>query len=170
MLMTYCRFFVLAFLTMLTATAQTPSPQLSSLAPPPQFTDPERARKLASAFPEIDRMMREFAAHDRVPGIAYGIIIDGKLAQVRTQGLREVTPQAPVADDSVFRIASMTKSFTAAAILQLRDAGSRLFGRLRERCDVRPRHPVHRKSRRVWCRHGDEGLRVWNRCRRSHRW
>ena len=31
--------------------------------------------------------------------------------------------QAPVTPDSVFRIASMTKSFTAAAILSLRDAG-----------------------------------------------
>ena len=35
---------------------------------------------------------------------------------------RDIESEAPVADDTVFRIASMTKSFAAAAILQLRDA------------------------------------------------
>jgi CubicO group peptidase (beta-lactamase class C family) len=40
-----------------------------------------------------------------------------------THGLREVPSRAPVDSATVFRIASMTKSFTAAAVLQLRDAG-----------------------------------------------
>ena len=97
---------------------------LSSLASPPAFADPERAAKLATAFPEIDRTMREFAQRANVPGIAYGIVIDGRLAHIGVAGLRDVRAGAAVDTGTVFRIASMTKSFTALAILQLRDAGT----------------------------------------------
>lgn len=100
-----------------------PSDKLSSIAPPPAFTDANRAAKLAGAFPDIDRLMAAFAERSNVPGVAYGIVIDGKLAHVGVSGLREVPSKSPVDTSSVFRIASMTKSFTAVAILQLRDAG-----------------------------------------------
>jgi CubicO group peptidase (beta-lactamase class C family) len=68
-------------------------------------------------------MMRAFAERARVPGIAYGIVVDGRLAHVGTAGVRELSSRAPVDTGTVFRIASMTKSFTALAILQLRDEG-----------------------------------------------
>jgi CubicO group peptidase (beta-lactamase class C family) len=97
--------------------------RLSSLAPPPQFSDTDRLAKLGKAFPEIDRLMQGFAERSKVPGIAYGVIVDGKLAHVGTVGFRDLSSHAPVDSATVFRIASMTKSFTAAAILQLRDAG-----------------------------------------------
>lgn len=92
-------------------------------APPPAFSDAARAAKLASAYPAIDRLMRDFAERSKVPGIAYGIVIDGQVAHIGVSGLRDVAANAPVDTATVFRIASMTKSFTAAAILQLRDAG-----------------------------------------------
>jgi CubicO group peptidase (beta-lactamase class C family) len=84
---------------------------------------PARAARLAAAYPAIDSLMRDFGRREHVPGIAYGIIVDGRLAHVGTAGLREVASRSPVDTGTVFRIASMTKSFTAAAILQLRDAG-----------------------------------------------
>lgn len=86
-------------------------------------TDPQRLAKLGTAFPEIDSLMRAFAERSHVPGIAYGIVIDGKLAHVGTAGYRELSSRSPVDTGTVFRIASMTKSFTAMAILQLRDEG-----------------------------------------------
>jgi hypothetical protein len=49
-------------------------------------TDPERVAKLATAYPEIDSIMRAFAERSNVPGIAYGIIVDGNLAHARTAG------------------------------------------------------------------------------------
>ena len=52
-----------------------------------------------------------------------GIVIDGELAHTGVTGYRDVPSKAPVTPDSVFRIASMTKSFTAIAILKLRDEG-----------------------------------------------
>lgn len=96
---------------------------LSSLAPPARFTDPQRLDKLRSAFPAIDSLMRAFAVQRRVPGLAYGIIVDGRLVHVVADGIRETRTRAPVDTATVFRIASMSKSFAALAILQLRDAG-----------------------------------------------
>ena len=93
------------------------------IAPSAQFTDPDRATKLAAGFGEVDRLVNEFLAREHVPGAAWGIVIDGKVAHIGTSGLRDVATGAKVQSDSVFRIASMTKSFTAIAILQLRDAG-----------------------------------------------
>ena len=100
-----------------------PAPSSSSIAPPPQFADSNRGAKLANAFPQIDRLMRAFADQAKVPGMAYGIVVDGHVVHIGTDGLRDVTTRAPVDTGTVFRIASMTKSFTAVAILQLRDEG-----------------------------------------------
>ena len=118
-----CRVFILLLTLGLPVSADAQAPRTSSLAPPDRFEDPQRLAKLRTAFPEIDRIMRDFAERARVPGIAYGIVIDGQLAHVGASGIRDVGNRATVDTATVFRIASMTKSFTAAAILQLRDAG-----------------------------------------------
>jgi CubicO group peptidase (beta-lactamase class C family) len=91
--------------------------------PPPQFADPDRARKLATAFPEVERLFSAWVQQRHMPGAVVGILIDGELAWVKTAGVRELDGRAPVTPDTVFRIASMTKSFTALAILKLRDEG-----------------------------------------------
>jgi CubicO group peptidase (beta-lactamase class C family) len=81
------------------------------------------AAQLSTAFGEIDRLFQDFVTQNHVPGAAWGIVIDGDLAHTGTAGFREVTSKAPVDADTVFRIASMTKSFTAMSILKLRDEG-----------------------------------------------
>ncbi len=86
-----------------------------------QFSDPQRRQKLAAAFPEIDRLFSSFMERLQPPGAVLGVVIDGELVWVKAAGVREKTNNAPVTADSVFRIASMTKSFTAMAILKLRD-------------------------------------------------
>lgn len=68
-------------------------------------------------------MLAERMHEQRIPGLSYAITIDGELVAASGFGVREVASQAPVEADTVFRIASMTKSFTALAILKLRDAG-----------------------------------------------
>jgi CubicO group peptidase (beta-lactamase class C family) len=90
---------------------------------PARFSDPNRADKLRTAMPEIDSLFHAFARENRVPGIAYGVLIDGRLVHTGTVGLRDVPRNAPVDSASIFRIASMTKSFTALSILKLRDEG-----------------------------------------------
>jgi len=102
--------------------AQQPAPQFTP-APPPQFHNADRYAKLTGALPEIDRLFQQFATRSRVPGIAWGILIDGKLVHAGSAGYRDIASKAPVDADTVFRIASMTKSFTAISILKLRDEG-----------------------------------------------
>ena len=91
--------------------------------PPPRFADPERAPKLAAAFPEIERLFNSWVERVHAPGAVMGIIIDGELVWVKTAGVREAKDRAGVTPDTAFRIASMTKSFTALSILKLRDEG-----------------------------------------------
>jgi CubicO group peptidase (beta-lactamase class C family) len=95
----------------------------SSIAPPARFPDADREARLRRALPAIDSVFRAFQVRARVPGIAYGVVVDGRLLHVAASGIRDTRGNAAVDTSSVFRIASMTKSFTALAILQLRDAG-----------------------------------------------
>jgi CubicO group peptidase (beta-lactamase class C family) len=95
----------------------------SDAYPPPRFTDPGRVAKLESAFPEIDRIFRAYATEQKVPGMIWGVVIDGRLAHVASTGVRERATNSPITPATAFRIASMTKSFTALAIMKLRDDG-----------------------------------------------
>ena len=82
------------------------------------------ARSFSDALTDIDTVFERFAARDIVPGFAWGVIVDGRLVRHGGAGFRRVGEDAPPPDlDTVFRIASMTKSFTAATVLLLRDEG-----------------------------------------------
>jgi CubicO group peptidase (beta-lactamase class C family) len=71
----------------------------------------------------VDEIVRSFAARNGQPGLAYGIVAGGAL--VHAGGLGERWLGGPVPDaGTVFRIASMTKSFTASTVLMLRDEGA----------------------------------------------
>jgi len=91
--------------------------------PPATFADPNRRTKLATAFAEIDKVVADFMARAHLPGAAWGIVIDGELAHIGVAGYRDLATESPVTRDSVFRIASMSKSFAAMSILALRDEG-----------------------------------------------
>jgi len=106
------------FILLLTATLVA-----SDAYPPPRFADPGRVAKLQSAMPEIDRLFRAYATDKKIPGMVWGVVIDGQLAHTGAFGVRDRASQAPVTTETAFRIASMTKSFTALAVLKLRDEG-----------------------------------------------
>ncbi len=91
--------------------------------PPPAFADPARKPKLMAALPEVERLVEAEFRKQKLPGLAAGVVVDGELVWSRGYGVRDLASKGPVDADTVFRIASLTKSFTAAAVLQLRDAG-----------------------------------------------
>jgi CubicO group peptidase (beta-lactamase class C family) len=72
---------------------------------------------------EIEGIFNDWRLDSHVPGLVYGIVKDGKLVAVKGQGVQELEARRPVDADSRFRIASMSKAFTAMAILKLRDEG-----------------------------------------------
>src|SRR5829696_2104488 len=70
--------------------------------PEPRFADPERARKLAAAFPEIEKLFNAWVERRRMPGAVMGVVIDGELAWVKGAGVRETEGRAPVTADTMF--------------------------------------------------------------------
>jgi len=113
-----------AFLALTWSAVLTAQPQARpGSVPPARFTNPDRVTKLTSSFGDVDRVFSQYAAREHIPGAVWGIIIDGRLVHVGVTGYRDVASKSPVDSGTVFRIASMTKSFTALAILKLRDEG-----------------------------------------------
>lgn len=90
---------------------------------PAVFTDTKRMEKIRQAFPVIDNIFKDFAASNHLPGVAYGLVVDGKLVYKGNIGYTDIDKKIPVTSSSLFRIASMSKSFAAMAILKLRDEG-----------------------------------------------
>ena len=71
----------------------------------------------------LDARFARFREVRRVPGLAWGIIRDGRLEHSGGCGTSVDGEDRPPDADTVFRIASMTKSFTAATVLLLSDDG-----------------------------------------------
>jgi CubicO group peptidase (beta-lactamase class C family) len=77
----------------------------------------------AAVFAEVDRTMENYRLDAHIPGMVWGIVQDGRLVHVKGAGVQDVDTKRPVNADTLFRIASMTKAFTALSILKLRDEG-----------------------------------------------
>jgi CubicO group peptidase (beta-lactamase class C family) len=72
-------------------------------------------------YATADRLFDEFRLDAHAPGLVYGIVADGRLVHVRAFGVQDIESERPVTADTLFRIASMTKAFTALTVLKLRD-------------------------------------------------
>ena len=77
----------------------------------------------ADATAAVDQIFEDFALDAHIPGMVYGIVAGGRLAYVRGIGVQDLDSRRPVTADTLFRIASMTKAFTALTVLKLRDEG-----------------------------------------------
>ena len=75
----------------------------------------------AAVLIEIDRTMENYRLDAHIPGMVWGIVQDGRLVHVMSAGVQDIETKHPVSPDTLFRIASMTKAFTALSILKLRD-------------------------------------------------
>src|SRR6202790_726865 len=72
---------------------------------------------------EVDHIFADYALDSHIPGLVYGIVADGRLVYVRGLWVQDLESNRPVTPDTLFRIASMTKAFTALTVLKLRDDG-----------------------------------------------
>lgn len=89
----------------------------------PVHTDTKRAERLKATEPVISKMIATLATENHFPGYAFGIVLDGQLIYSGAGGYANIEKQIKADTRSMFRIASMSKSFTAMAILKLRDEG-----------------------------------------------
>ena len=86
-------------------------------------TTNRRIQDIEVALPVIDKIFKEYVDSNHLPGFIYGLVVDGKLIHTLSLGYTDLNKRIPVTPQSCFRIASMTKSFTAMSILKLRDEG-----------------------------------------------
>jgi CubicO group peptidase (beta-lactamase class C family) len=70
----------------------------------------------------VDALLAPWSANTG-PGVTIGVVLDGSLSVHRHAGLASVEHGVPIGADTRFRIASVSKQFTCAAILMLAEEG-----------------------------------------------
>ena len=68
---------------------------------------------------DFKQIMEKYAA----VGASVVVVKEGKVAYTHSFGLKDLENKKPLTDQDIFRIASISKSFSATAIMQLVDAG-----------------------------------------------
>ncbi len=72
---------------------------------------------------ELERLVRREQRDKRLPSIAAAVVRGGEVVWETAVGTAEVSEGREATPDTQYRLGSITKTFTAAAVLQLRDAG-----------------------------------------------
>ena len=88
-------------------------------------------RSTPAIITAVDAIARE-ALDDGVPGLVIAVAIDDRFLFEKAYGAQSPASMVPVESDTIFQVASVTKQFTAAAIMKLVERGE-----LDLRADVR---------------------------------
>ncbi|MFN0052217.1 MAG: serine hydrolase domain-containing protein [Planctomycetales bacterium] len=72
---------------------------------------------------ELNERLRAVQERERLPGLAVGIVDDQNLVWTGNVGFADLEGGRPPDCNSLYRVASITKTLTATAIVQLRDEG-----------------------------------------------
>lgn len=73
----------------------------------------------------VDSFMTARMASDRIPGAGFVFVQNGRVLMTRGYGLANVAQQRPVLPEStIWRVGSISKVFTATAVMQLVDRGA----------------------------------------------
>lgn len=107
---------------------ETPVKKVSKTYKPKAFQTDQRVELIREKAEAIQEMMVVHAVEENIPGMAYGIVVDDQLVLSSAAGLMNLEKGLPPSTTTAFRIASMSKSFTAMAILKLRDEGKLSLG------------------------------------------
>jgi CubicO group peptidase (beta-lactamase class C family) len=67
--------------------------------------------------------LREIMKKLDVVGLSVAVVKKGDIIYSNSFGLKDIDTKAPLSDSDIFRIASISKSFSATSIMQLREAG-----------------------------------------------
>ncbi|WP_414588635.1 serine hydrolase domain-containing protein [Scytonema sp. PCC 10023] len=96
----------------------TPEPPVAPAATAPGLNDPQEF----AAF--IDNIFNEEISKSHVPGAVISVVKDGKLFFTKGYGYANLEKKIPVVPDkTLFRVASLSKLFTATAAMQLYERG-----------------------------------------------
>src|SRR5258708_34187036 len=82
-------------------------------------TSPQKKTPAPSTKPALagfDDFMAQVLKDWKVPGVAVGGVKDGKVILLKGYGYRDVERQLPVTPNTLFAVASITKSFTVTLL------------------------------------------------------
>jgi CubicO group peptidase (beta-lactamase class C family) len=82
-----------------------------------------KAAAQATPFKNIDAFVADAMRRANIPGLALGLASNGIVRFVQGYGLADIASRRPVGTNTMFHIASITKTVTATAILQLAERG-----------------------------------------------
>jgi D-alanyl-D-alanine carboxypeptidase len=71
----------------------------------------------------IDRLGREELAQERIPGMSVAVAYGGQIVYSKGYGFARLDPRTPATAGTTYSIGSITKQFTAAAVMHLVEAG-----------------------------------------------
>src|SRR4051812_5154363 len=77
----------------------------------------------AAENPDVDAYVRAQMDRRHVPGLSLAVVKNGDVVYSKVYGLANVELNVPVAEDTVFQIQSITKTFTASAVMMLVEEG-----------------------------------------------
>ncbi len=83
----------------------------------------EEHPEVRDAVTLLDLWIQEQMAYQQIPGLSVGVVYDQEVIWSKGYGVEDLESQDPVTPATLFRLGSVTKLFTATAILQLRDQG-----------------------------------------------
>lgn len=74
-------------------------------------------------FPSLNEPMQKLMEKYQAIGLAIAVVREGEPVHAESFGLRSLETKEPLRPEDLFRIASISKSFSATAVLQLVEAG-----------------------------------------------
>jgi len=113
----------------------------------------------------FDQTIKEFMVEHKVPCAGLAVTCRGRLVLARGYNWSSITRQ-PVGPESLFRIASLSKSITAVAVMRLAEQGGlSLDDRLVDLLDISPPpgRPSDPRLRQITVRHLLQHLGGWDR-------
>jgi D-alanyl-D-alanine carboxypeptidase len=110
-------FATLALLLSLAIVSPSPSVAAEPAVTAPTSTPP------AAPIPAIDRIAREEIDQKKVASYAVAVVKDGRIVLARGYGFANLENDVPATAETIYRLGSITKQFTAMAIMLLAEDG-----------------------------------------------
>lgn len=114
--------FVSVVVALVTAISVLLASANTSAQPLPEAT-PESVGLSSERLARVDALFESYIADGRMAGVVVAIARNGKLTHFRALGRMDKSKDEPMMADAIFRMASMTKPITSAAVLMLYEEG-----------------------------------------------
>ena len=75
------------------------------------------AQSARSSEAQVDTLMKQEMSARHIPGASVAVVSHGAVVLLKGYGLADVENQVPATPDTVYEIASLTKQFTATAVM-----------------------------------------------------